>query len=56
MKKYEHPQIKSVKFDVEDILTSSSADIDGGRVSFLNSWTQADIDGKSTEFKDTWGW
>ena len=50
MKKYEHPRLVIVRFDLEDIITVSSADIDGGNVEFPGRWMVND--GEGTEF--TW--
>lgn len=38
MKIYEKPKIQIIKFEIEDILTISSADIDGKGVEFKDSW------------------
>ena len=40
MKKYEKPEIKIIKFEVEDVIAASggSADIDGGSTGFLEGW------------------
>lgn len=54
MKKYEQPQFTITKFEIEDIITISSADINGGDTSFPGSWVNTDIDGESTNFIDTW--
>ena len=42
MKKYEKPEIKIIKFEVEDVIAASGAtpDIDGGNTGFLEGWLQ----------------
>ncbi len=35
---YKKPKIQILKFEVEDILTISSADIDGKDIGFKDSW------------------
>jgi len=54
MKNYIQPQLEIAKFEIEDIITISSANIDGGNTSFPGSWVNTDIDGESTRFMDTW--
>lgn len=51
MKRYEHPTIKIAKFDVEDIITLSNIDIDGGTAAFPGEWIDIDIDGQVANFK-----
>ena len=54
MKKYEQPQLTIAKFKIEDIITTSSADIDGGNTRFPSSWINTDIDGESTNLLERW--
>lgn len=54
MKKYEKPEISIKKFTVEDILSMSSANIDGGSAEFPGSWINTSIDGGNTEFIEEW--
>lgn len=54
MKKYEKPEITIIKFEIEDVIASSFADIDGGSTNFPGSWLNTDVDGGSTNFPEAW--
>ena len=56
MKKYEKPEIKITKFEVEDVIAASSAnaDIDGGVTDFIEDWLGANVDGGVTNFLESW--
>jgi len=54
MRKYEKPEITIAKFDAENIITTSSTDIDGGITIFPGSWLSTDVDGESTSFLGSW--
>jgi len=43
MKKYEKPEIKITKFEVEDVITASAVtpDIDGGVTDFIEDWLKS---------------
>lgn len=56
MKSYKKPEIKIIKFEIEDIIAASmgSADIDGGSAGFHDSWVNTDVDGESVGFLESW--
>ena len=54
MKKYEQPSMSILFFKIEDVITSSTADVDGGNTNFPSSWLTINIDGTSTNFLSSW--
>ena len=54
MKKYEQPSMSILFFKIEDVITSSTADVDGGNTNFPSSWLTTNVDGKSTNFLNSW--
>lgn len=53
---YEKPEIKIVKFEVEDVIASSggSATVDGGIVNFPGGWINTTVDGGTADFNTEW--
>ena len=49
---YKKPELKITLIEVQDVITSSTADIDGGNTSYPDSWLS--VDGASTEYPDSW--
>jgi len=54
MKSYTKPEITIKKFQRENVITTSSADIDGGNAGFLDSWIKTDVDSGNVAFRDSW--
>ena len=56
MKKYEKPEIKTVKFEVKDVIAASGffAKFDGFGVSFPGSWIDTTVDGGTANFHEDW--